>query len=337
MVIISKKVNSLIIAMVLLLGGGLFSCQSSLKLTDSQRATLSPQAQQFITSYKYSRLPRFIHLKPKQLAGIAAGPNAADLVTSQKYATQYGITIKRDTLAGVPVYYVTPSGAYNQEAMGVYIHGGGFVLGGAVDYAVVEFVHQLNIPFVCIEYTLAPEAQFPVAVNQCFAVYQQLAKRNADKKLMLAGGSAGGNLVITTILQARDQGIKLPVAAAIYTPLTDATAIGDTYIANDGRDVLAWRGYIERLVTDNLYAAKGTDLKNPLISPIYASYAKGFVPSILITGTRDLFLTNTVRFHQTLKQAGVPTELLVFEGMWHGFNAVPELPEGTQADRKSVV
>ena len=153
---------------------------------------------------------------------------------------------------------------------------------------------------------------------------------------MLAGGSAGGNLVITTILQARDQSIKLHVAAAIYTPLTDATAIGATYIANDGRDVLAWRGYIERLVTDHLYAAKGTDLKNPLISPIYASYAKGFVPNILITGTRDLFLTNTVRFHQTLKQAGVPTELLVFEGMWHGFNAMPELPEGIQANKQVV-
>ena len=146
------------------------------------------------------------------------------------------------------------------------------------------------------------------------------------------GASAGGTLAITTILEARDHQIKLPVAAALFTPMTDATGNGDSYVANDGRDVLVWRGFIERILSDNIYIAKGTDLKNPLLSPINADYSKGFVPSILITGTRDLLLSNTVRFHQKLKTNGVQTELLVFEGMWHSFSDNPDVHEGQQAN-----
>ncbi len=85
-----------------------------------------------------------------------------------------------------------------------------------------------------------------------------------------------------------------------------------------------------------MYFTKETDLKTPLASPLYADYSNGFVPTVLITGTRDLLLSDVVRFHQKLKIAGVPTELLVFEGMWHGFSGSQGIPEGGRAHKQVV-
>ena len=307
------------------------SCKHSLDVTDSQKATISPQAQKVLEDFNYARMPGFMHIKDSQIIGARAG-DAAEVAKAKKYAALYGITIRRDTLGGVTVYYLTPRGNYNKNSIGFYTHGGGFVLGTGLDYTAVEFAHLLNTQVVSVDYALAPEAKFPAAVNQCFAAYKTLAQANPTKKLYVFGASAGGTLAITTILEARDNKIKLPVAAALFTPMTDATGNGDSYVANDGRDVLVWRGFIERILSDNIYFAKGTDLKNPLLSPINADYSKGFVPSILITGTRDLLLSNTVRFHQKLKTNGVQTELLVFEGMWHSFSDNPDVPEGQQAN-----
>jgi epsilon-lactone hydrolase len=76
--------------------------------------------------------------------------------------------------------------------------------------------------------------------------------------------------------------------------------------------------------------ANGHDLKDPMISPIYGDY-QGFPPAILTSGTRDLFLSNTVRVHRKMRAAGIEAELHVFEGMSHGqYGADPSAPETTE-------
>ena len=65
-------------------------------------------------------------------------------------------------------------------------------------------------------------------------------------------------------------------------------------------------------------------LKHPHVSPVYADFSKGFPPSLLSTGTRDLLLSCTVRLHRALRGAGIPAELHVFEAMWHGMSMMPE-------------
>ncbi|MBO2029872.1 alpha/beta hydrolase [Siccationidurans ginsengisoli] len=163
--------------------------------------------------------------------------------------------------------------------------------------------------------------------QEVLAAYRQLVTENAHRKLLIDGGSVGSYYVVNTILQARDAHLKLPVAAAISTPSTDATGAGDSYVANDGRDLLVWKNFTQRLTTDHVIVSPGTGLTKPSVSLIQADYSKGFVPSVIATGTRDLFPSNSVRLHQALKTVHVSAELLVFEGMWHGFNATPDLPE----------
>jgi acetyl esterase/lipase len=123
--------------------------------------------------------------------------------------------------------------------------------------------------------------------------------------------------------------VALPAAIAPGTPWSDIAKIGDTYETNEWVDnvLVTWDGWLGRAAL--LYAA-GRDLKDPQLSPIYGDFAN-FPPTILTSGTRDLFLSNTVRTHRKLRRAGVRADLHVYEGQSHaqyGFNAdAPETKE----------
>jgi acetyl esterase/lipase len=109
--------------------------------------------------------------------------------------------------------------------------------------------------------------------------------------------------------------LPLPAAIAPGTPWTDLTKTGDSYFTNEGIDniLVSYDGWVGDAA--RLYAG-GNDLKDPMLSPIYGDVS-GFPPTLLTSGTRDLFLSNTVRMHLKLREAGVIAELIVFEGMSH--------------------
>ncbi len=106
-----------------------------------------------------------------------------------------------------------------------------------------------------------------------------------------------------------------PAAIAPGTPWADLTDTGDTYGSNEWVDnvLVTWDGWLGRAAA--LYAA-GRDLRDPQLSPIYGDFPD-FPPTILTSGTRDLFLSNTVRTHRKLRRAGVEAELNVYEGQSH--------------------
>ena len=104
------------------------------------------------------------------------------------------------------------------------------------------------------------------------------------------------------------------------------TKTGDSYFVNEGVDniLVSYDGWLEDAA--KLYAA-GHDLKDPMLSPVYGDVT-GFPPTLLTSGTRDLFLSNTVRMHLKLRQAGVNADLIVFEGMSHAqYHLNPGAPE----------
>ena len=121
---------------------------------------------------------------------------------------------------------------------------------------------------------------------------------------------------MATILKLKEKRIKLPDALLAGTPWTDLTKTGDSYYIMDGIDrlLVCYEGILEE--SAKLYA-NGRDLKEPLISPIYGDLS-GFPPTMLVSGTRDLFLSNTVRAHRKLRNSGVETDLVVIEGLSHG-------------------
>jgi epsilon-lactone hydrolase len=140
-------------------------------------------------------------------------------------------------------------------------------------------------------------------------------KVNEPKNIGVFGTSAGGSLTFTTLLRAKMEGLPMPGAIAPATPTVDLTKTGDTLFTNAMIDnVLGTQdGFIR--ATALLYA-NGRDLKDPLLSPIYGD-VHGFPPAILTSGTRDLYLSNTVRMHRKLRQAGVEAVRQVWEGQSH--------------------
>jgi len=101
----------------------------------------------------------------------------------------------------------------------------------------------------------------------------------------------------------------------LLTPEVDLTESGDSFATHLGVDTILRTSLMP---ANQLYAA-GHDLAHPYLSPLFGDLTKGFPPTLLATGTRDLFLSNTVRMHRALRAAGVRAELHVLEAAPHGF------------------
>ena len=194
------------------------------------------------------------------------------------------------------------------------IHGGALIMGGGdVCQAMALGSLKLHgVRVVAADYRMPPDAPFPAGLDDCVAFYRRLLRDHDPSRIIVGGGSAGGNLAAATILRARDEGLPLPAAAVLISPEVDLTESGDTFRTNAGID-----GMGSLMQANRLYAA-GHDLTDPYVSPLFGDFAKGFPPTLITAGTRDLFLSNAVRLHRKLRAAGVPAELHVLEAAAHG-------------------
>ena len=136
------------------------------------------------------------------------------------------------------------------------------------------------------------------------------------QRIAVGGSSAGGNLTLAMVLRLKELTVSLPGALFVGTPNADLLYTGDTIITTEYVDntLPTVEGVIRAAA--KLYAGD-FDLKNPLISPLYGDYV-GFPPTYLVSGTRDLLLSDTVKVHRKLRDAGVVADLNVFEGIPHG-------------------
>jgi epsilon-lactone hydrolase len=152
------------------------------------------------------------------------------------------------------------------------------------------------------------------------------------KNIAVFGSSAGGALTLEMMLRAKQEGLPLPGAITPGTPMSDVTKAGDSFQTNASVDNVLFSpdGFCDAATR---FCAQDHDLHDPMLSPIYGDMS-GFPPTILTTGTRDLLLSNTVRVHRKLRQAGVDAVLQVFEGESHAQfyrdDRVPEVKEAFQ-------
>jgi len=197
------------------------------------------------------------------------------------------------------------------------VHGGGYVLGpgesGTREAILMAGYGKMKV--ISIDYRMPPDFPYPAAMDDAMAVWSEVVKTNDPNNMAIFGTSTGGGMTLAMVLRARKEGLPFPAAIAPGTPWSDMTKTGDTFFTNEMVDNIlvsndGWLGDAARLY------ANGTDLKDPQLSPIYGDFT-GFPPTILTSGTRDLFLSNTVRVHRKLRQAGVVADLNVFEGQSH--------------------
>lgn len=305
----------------------------NMQLTDGQKASISPEAFTFLTNLRTVPLA---HLFASYLTSPGRVLNFRTqyeklIPLEESLISKFNLRVKTIDIAGVLVVVIEPPNIQPEYAskIVVNVHGGGFVLGRARDRSSLILAGELGMRVYAIEYALSPEVRYPVARNQCLDVYRQLVKEFDPKDIFLASSSAGGQLVLSMLLKARQENLPMPAAQYLCTPATDLTGAGDSVVTNASRDVMPG-SFLSEMIRQN-YASAAMDANDPFVSPLFATYDAGFPPTVITVGTRDLLLSSGVRFYWKMREAGVDTELLVSEGMWHGFNWELDIPESIQA------
>jgi epsilon-lactone hydrolase len=245
-------------------------------------------------------------------------------------------SVSSQLVGGVPVFVVTPDGVEDSgAAQPIYldIHGGSLLMGGgkACEVMARRIAGQVQMQTWSVDYRMPPDHPYPAALDDVLAVYRGLLDVRAPEQIVVGGGSAGGNLAAALMLRARDEGLPLPAALVLLTPEVDLTESGDSFHTNLGIDNVLTESLVDSIA---LYAGDH-DLRDPYLSPLFGDLSSPFPPTLLQAGTRDLFLSNTVRMHRKLRVGGVDAQLHVFEAMPHGgFFGAPEDDELTEEIRR---
>ena len=270
----------------------------------------------------------------EQWLAMQQGSSNADL---EQMAGAFGLSIEQDEIEGVAVYRVMPNKVDPDHTghLFLHVHGGAYVLGGG-DAAATEaalVAARAGIPALSVDYRMPPKHPFPAAVDDVVKVYRHLLESRSAKSIAIGGTSTGGGLSLASVHRFRALGLDTPGAIYAGTPWADLTKTGDSLFTNEGLDriLVTYDGLLGAAA--QLYA-DGHDLKDPLISPVYGDFA-GFPPTYLITGTRDMFLSDTARTHRKLRAAGVDADLHVYEGVAHAdYLILTESPESKDVFRE---
>ncbi len=288
---------------------------------------LSPEAQAILDGRPYARVQG--EFTAEAARAMRAAQATARMPVVAEVAERLGVTVAWRSAGGVEIADVRPSprpGTTIGHAL--FLHGGGWVGGLANDMTSVLMADALGLPVLSVNYALAPEARFPVALEQAVTAYRALTEEIGGKWVVF-GVSAGANLALGLTCRILSEGLPAPLALGLFTPCTDLTGNGDSRTANDGRDpVLRYR---DEILGGAMIYAGDEPLDHPLLSPIYADFDATFPPAMLTTGTRDVFLSDCTRLYWKLRRAGAQAELRVWENLWHAFNTQHHVPEAAEA------
>ncbi len=262
--------------------------------------------------FKLPKLDDFAGWKAEQVK-FAAMTDVYDKALLKRFPVE----VRERLIAGVPVVEVLPPQVLRDGRKLVYAHGGAYTFGSVRSTlgSAAMVAHATGMPVISIDYTLAPQAKWKVATAQVISVLRGLQQAGTPLgSIGVFGDSAGGGLVAGAVLRMRDEGSGMPGALVLWSPWSDITESGDSYVTLKDTDFLSYAGFLD--VCAAAYASPA-DQKNPYVSPVYGDYRKGYPPTLIQGGTREIFLSNFVRHYQAIVQGGQRAELDLYEGMPH--------------------
>jgi epsilon-lactone hydrolase len=288
--------------------------------------TISPEAQAWLASLAHTTPG------PETLAERRARTDAWRAQDSAEARKLYPVTVEESTTAGVRTDIIMPLAMppENRSRVLINLHGGGFNSDSGSLIEGVPIANLAKIKVVSVYYRLAPENPFPAAVDDVVAVYKDLLKTYQPHSIGIFGTSAGAILTGEVTIRLKQLGLALPGALGIFSTLADYSQVGDS------RQLFTLNGFPGQLdpidanhLPGDQYAGK-TNRKDPVLSPLYADL-HNMPPSLLVTSTRDLLLSDTTIFHRALLRAGNDSQLVVFEALPHAFWYHFQLPETREA------
>ncbi|MEU9063468.1 alpha/beta hydrolase [Streptomyces sp. NPDC048430] len=249
-----------------------------------------------------------------------SGDDVRELAVDEEW-----VSVTGGPTGGVRARIVRPAGAEGTLPVVLYIHGTGWVFGSARthDRLVREIAVGADTAVVFPEYDLSPEARYPVAIEQNYAVAEWIVEQGASRgldatRLAVAGDSVGGNMTAALTLMAKERGDVPLVQQVLFYPVTDANFGTSSYHQfAEGyflrRDGMQW--FWDQYTTDEAERAQIT------ASPLRATSEQltGLPPALVITGEADVLRDEGEAYANKLRQAGVPVTAVRFQGIIHDF------------------
>ncbi|WP_435216534.1 alpha/beta hydrolase [Streptomyces sp. bgisy034] len=274
--------------------------------------------------------------------GPAEGRKVVDEVQSGEIAKpdvdEEWVTVAGGPTGEVRVRVVRPAGATGTLPVIIYIHGAGWVFGNAHthDRLVRELAVGTGAAVVFPEYDLSPEARYPVAIEQNYAVAQWVVREGADSgldagRIAVAGDSVGGNMTAALTLMAKERGDVPLVQQVLFYPVTDASfdtasyrQFAEGYFLR--RDAMQW--FWDQYTTEEAERAQIT------ASPLRAGVERlrGLPPALVITAEADVLRDEGEAYAAKLREAGVPVTAVRYQGVIHDFVMLNALRETRGAE-----
>ena len=290
-------------------------------------STISPEAQSMLAKIKPAPQSH------QTLQEHRADTDKWQAEMGEKSLTLYPVKMATDVIAGVPVRVVTPATIPPEKASRVLInlHGGGFRVDSGSLSETIPIANLTGTKVISVLYRLTPENKFPAAVDDVVAVYKELLKTHKPAEMGMYGTSAGAVLTGEVAAELRKLNLPLPAALGIFS------GGGDCSQASDSNALFDLGGLTEPidasdLKTLDLEYIGTTTPKDPVLSPIYSDLTN-YPPTLFVSSTRDVELSDTAIFHRAFLRAGADAQLVVFEALPHAFWNNPDLPESKEADQ----
>lgn len=207
-------------------------------------------------------------------------------------------------------FWITPKGVAKDAPVLLYLHGGGFTIGGPRTHAamVAAIAQAAGLRALALRYPLAPEHPFPAAPDACLAAYQALVA-DGTPPVAIAGDSAGGCLTLLTLQAARDAGLPLPKACGLIAPIGDQAAEFETRFARDSGEILIPPAWLRALKRDYL---RETDPAQPAVSPLHGDLT-GLPPTLIQAATEEALAQDSARIAEAMDTA----TLDLWDGLQH--------------------
>jgi monoterpene epsilon-lactone hydrolase len=269
----------------------------------------------------------------RKLRGVRDYRMARKILRPDPYTVPAAVRISPAQVGGVAGEWV--EGASPTNTVLLYFHGGGYFGCSAASHRPITVGFALQgFRVLAPDYRLAPENQFPAAVDDAVATYRGLlADGYSPASVVVAGDSAGGGLALSLLLALREAAVPLPAGAVLFSPWTDLAATGESIRTNAARCAM-FHG--PDIGPSALYYLGDTDPRNPLASPLYADLT-GLPPLLIHVGADEILRDDSTRLAQRAQGAGVRVKLKIWPVVPHAWQLAPHrVPEARRSLREGA-
>lgn len=251
-----------------------------------------------------------------------------------------GVQVVEREYKGIGYEVITPANPKADKVIW-FIHGGGCTTGSAKQSRGCTYylAEKFGYTVIANDYRLAPEHIWPAQLDDCMDMYDGIVELGYEvKNIVLMGGSAGGLLVLSVSLRAKDEGRIMPKAVCAFSPITNQADDLKSHHGNEETDYMLKNSLFcdrQNLAVFGVAHPPREIMLHPYISPYYGDY-KGMPPVFLAVSDAEVLYDDSVTLYEKLKKEGHPVEMDVVSGICHAYATLPMMPEAKKTLKNAI-